>query len=114
MTDEQKNIAGMAHFGYIAHEYYQACKDEIIRLGELHNSTKYMARFTANRKEAKRLTKLMEEENKHLRKSLELYGKHTRAMVDKMDAFQSSDKFQNINEHLYDTFDEQIELNSTK
>ena len=107
MTEKEKNIAGLAQFAYIAYEYYQSAEEELIRIGELHNSNKYRERFapTTNKRTEKLLTKKMNEENKHLRKSLGLFGKHLRGLVDKMDNMTSGDKFQETNEELYKTFE---------
>jgi hypothetical protein len=106
MTQEQRNIAGLAHFSLIAYEYWQASHESLIRLGTLYNSTKYKARFTGNRKQQRDLTKKMEAANKALIKSIMDEGKHLEALVGMVDGLNDQDKAEKITEGLYEKFDE--------
>jgi len=108
MTTQQKNIAGLAHFSYIAYEYWQASHEEMIRLGILYNSTRYKARFTANRAQKKKLTKEMEKANRILKKSIMDEGKHLEALTNMADGLTNQDAVEKITEALYDTFDTEI------
>jgi len=113
MTDQEKNVLGLAQFSYIAYEYFQSAEEELIRLGELHNSNKYRERFdpAIKKKIQRALEKEMIEENKHLKKSLGLFGKHLKMLVEKMDTLNCSEVFQDTNEQLYETFDNCIKNN---
>lgn len=109
MTQDQKNIAGLAHFSLIAYEYWQASHENMIKLGELYNSTRYKGRFTGNRKQQRELTKKMNDANKLLRKSIMQEGEHFRKMVDMVDGLNDQDKAEKITEGLYEAFDKLID-----
>lgn len=91
-------------------EYYLAIEDELTRAFELQLSTKYAARFSANRQMKKKMEKEMKEHMDTFKARSRAFKQKNNALYDHMESFRAKEYnvIESAVEQIYDYIDKLI------